>query len=173
MASHTSTVDVLVLGGGSAGAAAAISAARRGARTLLVERHACLGCIGTAVLDTFYGAYAAGTPFKVVGGLFDQITERLADAGEMMIRPNRHGGGIGVAYNADFLKVVWEQMAIEAGVGLLYGALFVATESTGDGHKVVVATKAGLERISARIVIDATGDGDFCAAARGEAMREG
>jgi hypothetical protein len=170
--SRSSAVDVLVLGGGTAGAAAAISAARRGARTQLVERHSCLGGIGTAVLDTFYGAYAARTPFKVVGGLFDSVTASLDDAGEMMVRPNRHGGGIGIAYNADVLKVVWERMAGEAGVGLLYNALFVAHEPTPDGHVAIVATKAGLERISARILIDATGDGDFCAAAGAKAIAD-
>src|SRR5262249_10352330 len=52
--------DVLVAGGGSAGCSAAVSAAREGARTLLVEAGGFLGGTGAAVLDTFYGFYAPG-----------------------------------------------------------------------------------------------------------------
>ncbi len=55
-----SDVDVVVVGGGSAGCTAAIVAARGGARVLVIEKSARLGGIGTAVLDTFYGFYTPG-----------------------------------------------------------------------------------------------------------------
>ncbi|MCA9902680.1 MAG: FAD-dependent oxidoreductase, partial [Anaerolineae bacterium] len=64
--------DVLVIGGGSAGATAAITAAREGASVTLVERYGFMGGISTQVLDTFYGFYTPGQEAKkVVGGVPD------------------------------------------------------------------------------------------------------
>jgi NADPH-dependent 2,4-dienoyl-CoA reductase/sulfur reductase-like enzyme len=68
-----SAVDVLVVGGGSAGCTAAIAASRGGARVLVIEKSGRLGGIGTAVLDTFYGFYTPGENRKVVGGNADQV----------------------------------------------------------------------------------------------------
>src|ERR687892_538882 len=66
--------DVVVVGSGSAGSTAAISAARNGARTLLLEKRPFLGGVSTAVLDTFYGVYTPGTrATKVVGGVADEV----------------------------------------------------------------------------------------------------
>ena len=62
--------DVVVVGAGSAGSSAAISSARLGARTLLVDRLPFLGGTSTAVLDTFYAFYTPGEkPRRVVGGI--------------------------------------------------------------------------------------------------------
>src|SRR5262249_857198 len=74
--------DVLVAGGGSAGCSAAVSAAREGARTLLVEAGGFLGGTGAAVLDTFYGFYAPGAGERVVGGVGWELCERLLAAGQ-------------------------------------------------------------------------------------------
>ena len=62
--------EVVIAGAGSAGATAAIAAARAGAKTLLIERYGFLGGISTGVLDTFYGFYTPGKKArKVVGGI--------------------------------------------------------------------------------------------------------
>ena len=62
--------DVIVVGSGSAGSSAAITAGRLGARTLLIDRLAFMGGTSTAVLDTFYAFYTPGAaPRRVVGGL--------------------------------------------------------------------------------------------------------
>jgi flavin-dependent dehydrogenase len=74
--------DVVVVGSGSAGATAAIAAARCGARTLLVERMGFLGGTSTAVLDTFYAFYTPGErPRKVVSGIPDAVVARLRAEG--------------------------------------------------------------------------------------------
>ena len=156
--------DVLVVGSGSAGSTAAIAAARAGARTLLLERYGFLGGTSTLVLDTFYGFYTPGsTSLKVVGGIPDDVVGGLKDYSACFERPNTYGAGTGVTYHPDYLKVVWEKLARDAGVRILLHAWVQDVETSGDRVRgVVVATKIGLRRIGAKIVIDASGDADVC-----------
>ena len=108
--------DVVVVGAGSAGSAAAISAARLGASVLLVDRLAFMGGTSTAVLDTFYAFYTPGDqPRRVVGGLGWEIASRLTADGVAFERPNTYGAGTGVTYDAEVLKVLWERLAEDAG----------------------------------------------------------
>jgi hypothetical protein len=156
--------DVVVVGSGSAGATAAIAAARNGARTLLLERHPFLGGNSTAVLDTFYGFYTPGRVGKrVVGGIGDDVVDRLRAYDACLERPNTYGAGTGITYHPDYLKVVWETLAREAGVAVLLNA-FVQDALVADGRieRLVVATKAGLRAVEARLFIDASGDADVC-----------
>src|SRR6266704_6387881 len=112
--------DVVVVGSGSAGSSAAISAARVGARTLLLDRLPFLGGTSTAVLDTFYAFYTPGeAPRRVVGGIGWEVAERLKRAGVAFERPNTYGAGTGITYDPEFLKVTWERMAEEANVHVL------------------------------------------------------
>ena len=162
--------DVLVCGGGSAGMTAAIAAARTGAATTLVERYGFPGGISTQVLDTFYGFYLPGQadsgerPERVVGGIPWEIASALLASGAAIERPNSYGAGTGVTYDPTALKVLWERTALDAGVRLLYHAFVCGALAGGDRlHGVRVATKAGLLEIRARVVVDATGDGDVAA----------
>ena len=157
--------DVLVAGSGSAGASAAIAAARGGARTLLLERLPFLGGTSTAVLDTFYGFYVPGsTGRKIVGGIGDDVVAGLRRLGPVLERPNTYGAGTGVTYNSEHLKVVWEDLVAAAGVDiLLHCAIQDARVRDGRLDRVLVATRSGLATASARVVVDATGDADVCA----------
>jgi hypothetical protein len=156
-------VDVVVVGSGSAGSPAAIAAARSGARTLLLEKLPFLGGNSTAVLDTFYGFFTPGTSKKVVGGVGDEVVAGLRGLGEVLERPNTYGAGTGVTYLAEHLKVVWEQLVRGAGVEVLLHA-FVQHAESRDGRveELLVATKAGLRRVRAKVVVDASGDADVC-----------
>jgi glycine/D-amino acid oxidase-like deaminating enzyme len=163
----TDRCDVLVVGAGSAGASAAISAARTGARTILVDRLAFIGGTSTAVLDTFYAFYTPGPGRRrVVGGLGWEIVERLTADGVAFERPNTYGAGTGVTYDPEHLKVLWERLAEEAGVEIR-----LHTWATGvvleDGRIRGVRTwdKGGARTIEAAVVIDASGDADVCAMA--------
>ena len=163
----TFTTDILVVGSGSAGATAAITAAGEGARVALVERYGFLGGISTQVLDTFYGFYTPGEPRqKVVGGVPDRVVEALMGHGAALIRPNTYGAGDGITYDPDILKIVWETLAQQAGVRLLYHT-FVLDALVEDGRVcgVVAANKSGLLALRAKVVIDASGDADVAAAA--------
>jgi hypothetical protein len=156
--------DVVVVGSGAAGASAAISAARTGAETLLIEKLPFLGGNSTAVLDTFYGFYTPGErSLKVVAGVGDDVVSGLRRLGRVVERPNTYGAGTGVTYLAEHLKVVWETLAIGAGVRVLLHA-FVQDAIVSDGRitSILVATKAGLRTVQAKVVVDASGDADVC-----------
>ena len=157
-------VDVCVVGSGSAGSTAAIAAARSGASVVLVEKLPFLGGTSTAVLDTFYGFYTPGAePRRIVGGIPDDVVGELRALGPVVERPNTYGAGTGVTYLAEHLKVVWEALVEEAGARILLHA-FVQAADARDGRldSILVATKAGLRRIRARIFVDASGDADVC-----------
>lgn len=161
------TTDVLVVGSGSAGATAAITAARQGASVLLVERYGFMGGISTQVLDTFYGFYTPGeVAHKVVGGTPDLVLEALDRHGVMLLRPNTYGAGQGITYDPEILKIVWEQIALQYGVRLLYHTFVMETLMEADRVVGVVAVnKGGLLHIEAKCVIDASGDADVAAGA--------
>lgn len=166
--SSLATVDVCVVGAGSAGSTAAIAAARGGASVLLVDRLPFLGGTSTAVLDTFYGFFTPGTRArKVVGGIADDVVAGLHDLGPVVERSNTYGAGTGITYLAEHLKVAWERLVTNAGARVLLHAVVQAAE-VRDGRidSIVVATRAGLGRVHATMFIDASGDADLCAFAR-------
>jgi hypothetical protein len=154
--------DVAVVGGRSAGSAAAVAAARTGARTLLVETAGFLGGTGAAVLDTFYGFYAPGpSGVRVVGGIGWEVAAALIERGDAFERPNSYGAGTGVTYEPEALKLVWDQLTDAAGVAVLLHATLI--DIVHDGRKVtglVVATRAGNRLVRANAVVDASGDAE-------------
>jgi glycine/D-amino acid oxidase-like deaminating enzyme len=160
---------VVVVGAGSAGSSAAISAARLGARTLLLDRLAFMGGTSTAVLDTFYAFYTPGAaPRRVVGGLGWEVVERLTDAGVAFERPNTYGAGTGVTYDQETLKVVWERLADDAGVELLLHTWATGVRLEADRVVAVRLWNKGGERwVEADAFIDASGDADLVAMAGG------
>ena len=163
----TSLYDVVVVGAGSAGSSAAISAARAGSRTMLVDRLAFMGGTSTAVLDTFYAFYTPGeTPRRVVGGLGWEVVERLTAAGVAFERPNTYGAGTGVTYDQETLKVLWEELASDAGVDLLLHTWATGVHvDEGCIRAVRLWNKGGERWVEADVVIDASGDADLVALA--------
>lgn len=161
--------DVVVIGSGSAGATAAITAARAGRRVILLERYGFMGGTSTQVLDTFYGFYTPGaTPHKVVGGIPDHIVAALFARKRAILRPNSYGAGQGITYDPQALKIIWEEAARAAGVTVLYHTFVL--DAITDGARVVgviAANKGGLWEIRAPLCIDASGDADVVAAAGG------
>lgn len=162
--------DVVVAGAGSAGMVAAIASARNGARTILIERGGFLGGISTAVLDTMYAFYAPGdTQKKVVSGLPDEVVTRMEKYDAVLCRPNTFGSGTGITYNPETLKRVWDDLAREAGVRVFLHSFITGAVSKGrrvSGVRFV--NKAGSHKVTAKVVIDASGDADVVADAGGD-----
>jgi FAD dependent oxidoreductase len=159
--------QVLVVGSGSAGATAAITAAREGATVTLVERYGFMGGISTQVLDTFYGFYTPGpVAKKVVGGVPDLIVDELLKQKKALLRPNTYGAGQGITYDPDTLKVIWEKVALESGVRLLYHTFVVDVVKEDEKIMGVIAVnKSGFVKLMADVIIDASGDADVAAKA--------
>lgn len=153
--------DVIVAGGGCAGWVAALSAARAGLRTALVERYGFLGGTATAgYVIPISGFFFRGE--RVVGGIAWEFVERLqAMGGALPEMPKGH-----VSYNPERYKTVAETMLAEAGVAL-YTNCRVSSLLRDGKHltHLIIESKSGTEALAARAFIDATGDGDLCAMA--------
>lgn len=160
--------QVLVIGAGSAGMTAAITAGLAGKHVTLVEKNHYLGGLSTGVLDTFYGFFTPGAhPKKIAGGVSDKLLDRLSQEKACFERGNSFGYlGVGITYNPEILKCIWEDLALEAGVHPLYGTVFtdvIMEENRICG--VIVNSKKGLQKIMAEVVIDTSGDADVAARA--------
>lgn len=158
------SVEVVVVGSGSAGSCAAIAAARENASVLLLERHPFLGGTSTAVLDTFYGFYTPGSQsYKVVGGIADDVVAELKRLDKIVERPNTYGAGQGITYHPEYLKCAWEKLVQDAGARILLNCWVqdvILHENRITG--LIMATRQGLVKIEAKTFIDASGDADLC-----------
>lgn len=150
--------DVVVCGGGPAGFVAAVSAARMGCRTALVERLGFLGGTATAgLVMPISGFYHSGK--RVIGSIPWEFIRRLeAEKGAVVELPKGH-----ISANIELYKLIAQRMVQEAGVILYTNAYLSHCEhSGGTVRHIVMESKNGTEAISARCFIDATGDGDLC-----------
>ncbi|MDP9964086.1 hypothetical protein J2W37_001802 [Variovorax paradoxus] len=160
--------DVVVVGGGPAGIAAAVSAARRGANTLLVERYGFLGGMGTAGgVTNFAGLYGKrrGEMTLLVRGVADDLLARIDALGGLNTPQDGMQGRIRVrSYDTSAYKIAADQLLLDAGVKLLFHAWAAAVVREGDRiAALVVETKSGRQAIRANAFIDASGDADVAA----------
>ena len=151
--------DICVVGGGAAGTAAAISAARKGAKVVLVERGISLGGLATQgcvfpCMPTFTSG--SDTPYII------DLNKRMEIQGaplDLGIETNTYYGGGKGQYVPEYLTLVYDEMCAEAGVDILYNASLVGTVT--EGGKItacVVQTAEGLAKIQAKVFVDGTGD---------------
>ncbi len=163
-----STADIVVCGGGPAGAAAALAAARAGARTVLVENQTCLGGMATAGMVNRLGPYhdqqaivLRGIPWEILRTLVDR---GLAQAPVICAPAN--WSEYWLVFDPEGMKHALDELLAAAGVEVWFDSRVVAPVMEGATMSgVIVECKSGREAVLAGVVIDATGDGDVAARA--------
>jgi hypothetical protein len=166
--------DVMVVGGGNAGCAAAIAAARHGARTLLVERYGFLGGTATAAMVGPWMTFHSGKE-RIVGGIAQEMVERLMRKGASPGHLPDSSDYVATItpFDPEVHKALLFEMMREAGVELLLHSYFLSAETDGETVKgATFATIAGMRTERARTAIDATADA-LVAAASGVPTQQG
>tara|TARA_R110002073_G_scaffold220878_4_gene381037 strand:- start:3235 stop:4680 length:1446 start_codon:yes stop_codon:yes gene_type:complete len=146
--------EVLVCGGGPAGIAAALAAARAGASVQLIEVAGCLG-----------GVWTAGLLTKILdaenkSGIMDELLTAFASRGSEVARDSR-----GTVYDPEIAKLVLEELCVDAGVKIRLHTRLVGAVTDSDNRVVAVLTesKSGREAWLADRFVDCSGDGDLAA----------
>lgn len=158
--------EVIVAGGGPAGCAAAIAAARRGASTLLIEATGCLGGMGTM------GLVPAWCPFSdkekiIYKGIAEEIF-KASNAGLDHVKPTDMDW---VPIDPEHLKQVYDEKVTGSGAHVLFNTMLSAVEAEdGEVKTIIVSNKAGLTAYRAKVYVDCTGDGDLAAWAGAELL---
>ncbi|MBV8032315.1 MAG: FAD-dependent oxidoreductase [Betaproteobacteria bacterium] len=159
--------EVVVLGGGPAGIAAAAAAGRAGRSTILVERYGFLGGAGTAAgLANFCGLHAKvhGEHRQVVHGICDEILDRLQRLGGLAAPHELFGGRIlAQAYDIPAYKIAADELLLACEVKLLFHAFAVGVKKAREIDALVVETKSGRGAIAGQVFVDCSGDGDLAA----------
>jgi hypothetical protein len=170
--------EVVVLGGGPAGIAAATAAGRAGRRTILIERYGFLGGAGTAAcVSNFCGLHGNvhGELRQVVHGIADDVLARLDRMGSLNPPHSSFGGKIQAqTYDRSAYKIVADEVLQAAGVKILLHALGVGAvmNSETQVEAMLVETRSGRRAIKGQMFIDCSGDADLAAWA-GAAFEKG
>jgi ribulose 1,5-bisphosphate synthetase/thiazole synthase len=158
-----SETDVLVVGGGSAGVAAAIAAARAGARVTIVERYGHFGGLWTGGLVLLILGHIATGPKQVCQGIGEEMMRRLEKMKGGIV--NR-GLGQNPTVDAEATKYLMVEMIEEANVEVFLHCWGGDAIMQGNAVRgAVFESKSGRQAVLAKVVVDATGDGDIFAAA--------
>ena len=176
--------DVLVCGGGVSGFAAAVSAARCGVNTILIESGGFLGGTATkGLVGPFMTCYDSKGEKQIIKGLFSEVVDRLITEGGAVSPAQCRGGDgysgyrtaghIGVTpFNFEALKSVTEKMCIDSGVKLLYHTTLVGCKNSGNKISCVYAADSNqIIAIHAKMFIDTTGTAALADRAGAETMR--
>ena len=149
--------DVVVCGGGPSGFVAAVAAARKGARTALIERYGFLGGMATMGYVAPISEFAFGGK-RVIGGIPWEFVQRLEELGGAFVEWPKGN----VDFDIELYKLCAQRMVLEAGVDLYMHSALVGCEMEGGRiASVIIENKNGLESLEAARYIDATGDGDL------------
>ena len=160
--------EVVVLGGGPAGIAAAVAAARAGRRTLLIERYGFLGGMGTAAgVTNFCGLHANvhGEMHRVVRGVASDLLDRIDRLGGLNAPHLVLGKILAQAYDTAAYKIAADDLLLGHKVDILFHALGagVVMHDARRINALMVETKAGRQAVLSDIFIDCSGDGDLAA----------
>lgn len=164
--------DVAVVGGGIAGIAAALAAARKGAKTILLEKMFLLGGLATGGLVTIYLPLCDGRGQQVSFGIAEELLRLSAKHGcEVGCAAWLEGGTeeekkkkrFEVQFNANLFAILCEQLLLENGVEILYGTGVCGCVTEGEKIRAVfIENKSGRQAVLSKSFVDASGDADLC-----------
>lgn len=177
----TASFDVVVVGGGVAGVAAALAAARSGVSTLLVERYCALGGLATIGNVIIYLPLCDGCGHQVLGGITEELLHlsvadlrrEIPDAGlhrepEAWRRKDstveeRAAHRYETSFNPDAVILAYEKLLVDAGVSIWYDTRFCSVVREGNRiTHLLLENKDGRTAVACGAVVDATGDADVC-----------
>lgn len=170
--------DVVVVGAGPSGMAAAIASARSGAGTILVEKNGYAGGMATAgLVAPMMKCFSIDGGRQIIKGIFDEIVRRMEEIGGA-IHPERVQTGSSrtgflifgqdhvTPFDPEALKWVADRMLSESGVEVLFHSQFIDAIVEGAAIAgIVIANKSGMQVVRGKVVIDCTGDADVAARA--------
>lgn len=167
--------DIAVAGGGAAGFAAAIAAARLGSRVALIESEGMLGGNATVGgVSTICGMHYVspdGEMHRIVGGIAGEFVKSLEKSGNTL-GPFAFRGSSGVAFNPWAFVRLCDEMAIkEKSLRLFLHARVIQVIQGGKPAGLVIHQVGGLRAIRAKVIVDATGDAEVARMAGAELRR--
>ena len=143
-------VDIFIAGGGPAGIAAAVTAARMGNSVFLAEAMGSLGGLGTAGGVPAFMQFTDGVNF-LAGRIGKEIHDKNIELGK-----------VGTGIKAEILKEIYEDMMTSAGVKFTYFTQLIDIIMDGScAEMAIIAAKSGMYGVKAKLFIDGTGDGDL------------
>ncbi len=160
-------VDVVVVGGGPTGIAAAMAAARNGARTLLIEQRGFLGGMATVSLVPAFCPYSDKEK-AVIRGIGLELLDRMKLACTLEYQQEYANLLDWVPIDAEALKRIYDDAVIESGVNVLFHTFACGVDMDTDRHHIkgiYIVNKSGRSYVRCRYVIDASGDADIAAMA--------
>ena len=179
--------DVIVVGGGIAGVASALSSTRNGAKTLLIENTYMLGGLATAGVITIYLPLCDGEGTQLCHGIAEELLRLSISLGaekecpkawtERGTKEERSKARFCAQYNPYVFSILIEQLLIREGVDILYGAILSEVGMSAEGdriEKVIITSRTEKLCYSAKAFVDCTGDATLCAyAGENTALSEG
>ena len=154
--------DLIVVGGGTSGVAAAISAARQGCKVLIVEKNSFLGGTATGALVTPMMKNITQSGESLTHGIVLEVLDRLAKTGNSATFEDDNPGW----FNPEMLKCVLDDFCEENNVEILFDTVVFGAEVDNNNITSIKCwNKGGKSELKAKYYIDATGDADLAALA--------
>ena len=167
---HKGSYDVLVAGGGVAGVAAALSAARAGKSVILIEKSICLGGLATIGLVNMFVSMCNGRGVQIIKGMADEFLRLSLKHGYDTLPDEWKNGEPGpgaktrlcTRYSAPIFTLELTKLMYDAGVKLLFDTVISRPVMEGSLCKgLIVENKTGTEYYEGKMIVDATGDADI------------
>jgi len=156
-----SECDVVVIGGGTAGVFAAISAAKNGVKTILVEKNSTLGGTMTTGGVNFPGLFYAWGKQIIDGPCWDAVKRTVELGGAVMpefqFKPEKHWHEQ-ILLDKFVYRSVLFQMCMENGIEIITNSMVSYVKDDDDGVVLLITSKEGVHQINTKVAIDATGD---------------